>query len=249
MAEEHVTIFSNAMNEWEVATEQQSMNAFNNAISLMLLAIKKSPEPFARMYAFLSMAYYEAGICQAQQPGRNSEKQAKQLIDNAISYANSALEIEPLEFRAQLVKTYIASDKLLYLQGGVSNLIPRAGISAAGVLEFFGRAASTGVAAGKVGASQIKFKGEVKHLQEIYDQVFSEYFMDATEFCYFTEQLLNIADYCTNNKLAGAKEIFTSIVNVNPDDLKYDDLSDDGKVEVEQEVVKLRSLAEGRLMM
>jgi tetratricopeptide (TPR) repeat protein len=211
MAEEHVTLFNNALDEWEIAAKEQNMSAYNNAISLMLLAIKKSPEPIARIHAYLARAYYEAADCQLQQPGRHSEKQFFQLINNALRYADSALKIDPLEFRAQLVKTFLSTRKL-------------------GIGLFFRR--------------------ELNRLKEIYDRAFSEYYVDASEYCQFTKDLLNIADYCINdNKKAIAKDIFTSILNVNLDDLDYDDLSDDGKVEVGLEVAKLRSLAEGRLMM
>jgi hypothetical protein len=249
MSEEHVTMFTNAMNEWDIATEHQNINSYNNAVSFMLLAIKKAPEPFPKMHSFLAMIFYEAAICQAQQSDRHAEKKSKQLVDSAIAQANTALQLSPREFRAQLVKTFVASDNILYLTGGASNLIPRHGISGKGFVEFLGRAASTSVAAGRVGVSQAKFKGEVKSILEIYNQEFSEYYIDATDFCYYTDQLMLIADFDNNNKLGGARDIYQSIMNVELGDLKYDDLDDETKKEVEQEVLRLRALAEGRMMM
>lgn len=249
MSEEHVTMFRNAMDEWTIASEHQNMNSFNNAISFMLLAIKKSPEPYPKMHSFMSMIFYEAAICQAQQNIRDAGKKSNQLVNKAISHANTALQLNEWAFRAQLVKTFVASDNILYMTGGASNLIPRHGVSGKGFVEFLGRAASTSVAAGRVGVSQAKFKGEVKRMLEIYDHEFAEYYVDATDFCFYTEQLMLIADFCSNNKISGAVDIYTSIMNVDLSDLKYDDLNDDAKKEVEQEVLRLRALAEGRKMM
>lgn len=249
MAEEYAIHFTNAMQEWSNASTNQSMNGFNNAISFMLLAIKKAPEPNERIHSFLAMIYYEAAICQSQENGRNIEKKVKALVDKALDQAKIALQIIPLSFYAQLVKAFIASDNVLYLQGGASNLIPKNGISVAGVTEFFFRAGSMGVAAGKVGVSQSKFKKEAKQLLDIYTTIFSEYYMDASDFIDYTEQLFLIADFCTRTQLSGAKEIYTGISEVALEDLKYDAYSEDDKPQIENEVVRLHSLAEGRLEM
>lgn len=249
MTEEFAHMFNNAMQEWDDASNQQDMNKFSNAISFMLMAIKKAPQAYEQIHAKLSMIYYDAALCQAKQPGRRVEKITKDLVDKAMEQANIALKLEPLSFNAQLVKTYIASDNLLYLQGGASNLVPKNGISVAGVTEFLVRAGSMGVAAGKVGVSQTKFKNEVKRLLEIFDGLFSEYYIPATDFIDYCNQFFLIADFCTNNKLAGAKDIFTSITNVKVEDLNYDNLTEEGHNQVEQEVYRLRALAEGRLMM
>ncbi len=249
MAEEYAIHFSNAMQEWGTASKNQSMSSFNNAISFMLLAIKKAPEPLEKIHAFFAMIYYEAATCQSQESGRNVEKKVKALIDNALQQANTALEIHPLSFNAQLVKTYVASDNILYMQGGASNLVPKAGFSAAGVTEFLVRAGSMGVAAGKVGVSQAKFKKEAGRLLEIYSEIFTEYYMDASDFIDFTGELFNVADFCSRNQLSGAKEIFSGIANVDLNDLRYEDYSDEEKAAMEAEVVRLHSLAEGRLMM
>ncbi|QRN82095.1 hypothetical protein JR338_06480 [Chloroflexota bacterium] len=249
MTEEFVHMFNNAMQEWDEAVKQQDMNKFNNTISFMLMAIKKAPEPNAIIHSNLAMIYYDAAICQAQQPGRRVEKMAENLINKAINEANTALKIEPLSFNSQLVKTYIAADNILHIPGGASNLVPKNGLSAAGVTEFFVRAGSMGVAASKVGVSQAKFKSEVKRLLEIFDSLFSEYYLQATDYIDYSNRLFSIADFCTNSKLAGAKDIFTSLMNVVVDDLKYDDLTEEDKNLVEQEVYRIRALAEGRLMM
>lgn len=249
MTEEFVHMFNNAMQEWGEASKQQDMNRFNNTISFMLMAIKKAPEPYAKLHSNLAMIYYDAAICQAQQPGRRVEKMAQDLIDKCISQANTALKIEPLSFNSQLVKTYVAGDNILHIPGGASNLVPKNGLSAAGVTEFLVRAGSMGVAAGKVGVSQAKFKNEVKRLLEIYDNLFNEYYLQATDYIDYSNQLLTIADFCANNKFSGAKEIFTSVTNVKVEDLKYDDLTEEETNMVEQEVYRIRALAEGRLMM
>lgn len=250
MSEEYEIILDNALKEWRKASENQDLNAYNNAASYFLLGIKKAREPMPRAHALLAMAYYETASCWAQTGRRDSEKQAEKFSKLANEQVSIALQHEPLEYRAQLVKTWIAGDNVRYMQGGISNLIPRSRGLVDAIFETGFRAAGAGIAATRVEASKAKFRSELTSLLSIYKKIFSEYKIDAPEFVFFSDNLISIADFCVNNKLFDVQQIYSSILNVSPDnDLSYEDL-DEGEVEeVKQEVVRVRALAEGRSMM
>lgn len=247
MPDEVAILVSNAMREWETATEHQNLNAYNNTVSLFLLAIKKSPQPIARLHSWLCMVYYEMAICYAN--ASNADRWVTKSLNSALEQANMALRLDSLEFRAQLIKTYISSDKLLYMKGGVSNLLPSNSSGFIdGVFEVMGRAIGTGIAAGRVEATRVKFKTELTALLTMYNKLFSEYYIDATEFLFYSDQLMTIADYCTINHLWGGREIYSSILAVMLDDLKFDNLDGELKAEVSGEIVRIRTLAEGRML-
>lgn len=247
MADEIGTILESAMREWDVASEQDSIPAYKNAEGMFLLALKKAGKPIPRIHSFLAMLYYELAICYSKKQERNSAKYANEAVKLATKYADTALQNEPLEFRAQLIKTYIAGDNVLFLNGGVSNLVPESsGVSA--IFEIAGRAIGTGAAAAQVSVSKSNFKKELERLFAIYNELAVNYVMPATEFFFFANKLLGIADFCSENRLFGPKEIYTIVANVNIDELDFDDFDPEVKSEALAEITYFKTLAEARLM-
>ena len=143
MADEVGTILGNAMKEWDSAREQNDIALYKNAAGMFLLGIKKAGKPLPRIHSFLAMLYYDLAECYSE---KQNSAGAKESINLAVKYADLALQNETLEFRAQLIKTYIATDNLKVFTGGISTLMPQSrGIAA--VFEVAGRAVGTGIAA------------------------------------------------------------------------------------------------------
>lgn len=244
MTDEVGMVLENAMQEWDVAQEKNDISSFKNAAGLFLLGIKKAGKPLPRIYSFLAMLYYDLSMCYAEKQNASNMKEA---TNSAIKYSDVALQHEPLEFRAQLIKTYIAADNLKYFTGGLSSLIPESrGVSA--IFEVAGRAIGTGVAASRVSMSKSNFRKELEHLISIYSEFSEKYVMPATEFLFFANKLLLIAEFCAENNLFGAKEIYTGVSNVNLDELDYNGLDPEIQPEISQELVRFKTTAEARLM-
>ena len=129
MADEIGTILGNAMQEWDFAGEKDDISSYKNAEGLFLLALKKAGKPLPRVHSFLAMLYYDLAISYSKRQDRNAAKFSSEAANSATKHADIALQNEHLEFRAQLIKTYISGDNVLFLNGGVSNLIPRSNSS------------------------------------------------------------------------------------------------------------------------
>jgi len=248
MADEIGTILGNAMQEWDFAGEKDDISSYKNAEGLFLLALKKAGKPLPRVHSFLAMLYYDLAISYSKRQDRNAAKFSSEAANSATKHADIALQNEHLEFRAQLIKTYISGDNVLFLNGGVSNLIPQSRDIVGAIFEGVGRAIGTGAAAAQVSMSKSTFRKELEKLLAIYTEIDSNYVMEATEFFFFANKLLGIADFCTENKLFGAKEIYTIIGNVNIDELNFDDVDPEMKDESLSEISRFKTLAEARLM-
>lgn len=248
MTDEIGAIFQSAMEEWDVASEKDDIPAYKNAEGLFLLGLQKAGEPLPRVHSFLAMLYYELAICYAKKQDRNSAKFSSDAVNSATKHADIALQHDNLEFRAQLIKTYIAGDSVLFLSGGISNLIPQSRDVVGAIIEGVGRAINVGAAAAQVSMSKSAFKKELENLLRIYTELDTNYNMPATEFFFFANKLLGIAEYCSENELFGAKEIYTIVSSVKIDELDYDDIDPEMKSEALKEVSRAKTLAEARLM-
>jgi hypothetical protein len=248
MTDESNLLFDQAMQEWDVANEKDSISSYKNAEGLFLLGLKKLDKPIPRIYSFLSMLYYDMALCYARKQNEREQKAANESINSATKYANLALQHEPLEFRAQLIKTYIASDNILYLSGGMSNIIPQSKDVVTAIFEGVGRAINTGAAMAQVSMSKSAFKQELEKLLVIYTELSKEYILSVTEFFFFANKLLGIADFCSENKLFGAKEIYTLICNVDINELDADSINPEMQSEILKEISTFKKLAEARLM-
>ncbi|MBW7843889.1 MAG: hypothetical protein H3C40_14300 [Ignavibacterium sp.] len=248
MTDEIGAIFQSAMEEWDVASEKDNIPAYKNAEGLFLLGLQKAGKPLPRIHSFLAMLYYELASCYAQKQERNSAKFASEAVNSATKHADIALQNDNLEFRAQLIKTYIAGDNVLFMNGGVSNLIPQSKDVVGAIFEGFGRAIGTGAAAAQVSMSKSAFKKELEKLLAIYTELDTNYNMPATEFFFFAKKLLGIAEYCSENRLFGTKEIYTLISAIKIDELDFDDVDPEMKPEALKEISRFKTLAEARLM-
>ncbi|MGB4323417.1 MAG: hypothetical protein WBJ23_08765 [Anaerolineaceae bacterium] len=248
MPDEIGTIFQSAMEEWDVASENDNIPAYKNAEGLFLLGLQKAGKPLPRIHSFLAMLYYELASCYAKKQERNSAKFASEAVNSATKHADIALQNDNLEFRAQLIKTYIAGDNVLFMNGGVSNLIPQSKDVVGAIFEGFGRAIGTGAAAAQVSMSKSAFKKELEKLLAIYTELDTNYNMPATEFFFFANKLLGIAEYCSENRLFGTKEIYTLISAIKIDELDFDDVDPEMKPEALKEISRFKTLAQARLM-
>ncbi len=248
MTDEIGEIFQNAMEEWDVASEKDNISAYKNAEGLFLLGLKKAGKPLPRVHSFLAMLYYELAGCYAKKQERNSARFANESVNSATKHADIALQNDSLEFRAQLIKTYISADNLLVMNGGVSNLIPQSRDVAGAIFEGIGRAIGTGAAATQVAMSRSAFKKELEKLFTIYTELETNYNVRATEFFFFANKLLGIAEFCSENRLFGAKEIYTMISRVEIEELDFDDIDPESKPDLTKEISRFKTLAEARLM-
>jgi len=247
MNETITNIVNNAIEQWEAAGDEYNLPCLKNAESLFLLAIQKSPEPYSRLYALLSMVYYDMGLSYINNNGRNAEKFMKKSYNSATLYANKALDLNKFEFRAQLIKTYISADNLKYLNGGLSNLVPQSG---GGILdsffEFTGRAVGTGIAATQVSLSKANFKNELNNLLTLFNSKKAEYYIEFSEYYFMAERFFIIADFCHENNLFGKNEIFKALSEVKEQDIDFEDISDDSKEEALSELNRITLLSQAR---
>lgn len=240
-------LVENALQEWEYATENDSVRSYKNAEGLFLLALKRAGEPIPRIHSLLAKLYYELALSHSKRRERNAAGAMDEAITSAHKHAGIALQHDELEFRAQLIKTYIAGDNVLYLNGGLSNLVPdSSGIDA--IFEFAGRAVYTGTTATKVRLSQSKFKEEVEQLISIYNKLDTDYALPAGEFLYMADRLAEIAEFCSENRLFGGKEIYSILANTDVDRLDFNAIEAGKKAAVFREAMNLKTLAEARLM-
>lgn len=247
MADKYTGIVQKALAEWEAASESKSVSAYNDAAGFFLLALKKAGKPIPRLHSFLGMLYYDLAICYSSMTDRNAARLTSEAISSSVRHSDVALEIDELEFRAQLVKTYIARDSVLYLKG--VDLAPNSSDIASAIGEMLGKAIGTGAAATRVALSKSNFKKELEKLLAIFSQLHEEYYLDAAEFLVFCDKLLAIADYTAKNRLFGAKEIYEVLLGVNVKDLKYDNI--DGpknKKAVKAQISEFVTIAEARQM-
>jgi hypothetical protein len=248
MVDEVGTILENAIREWDFASEQNSIPAYKNAKGLFLLALKKAGKPIPRIHSFLAMLYYDLAICYSKKQDRNSARYANEAIKSATKYADTALQNEPLEFRAQFIKTCIVGDNILFLNAKTLN----SALESRGVMgnffEVVGRVIGIGAGAAQVSVSKSNFKKELERLLAIYDEFSANYVMPASEVFFFANKLLGIAEFCSENRLFGPKEIYTIIANINVEELDFDDLDSEVKAEVLEDINYFKTLAEARLM-
>lgn len=248
MADEYIGIAQKALAEWEAASESKNVSGYNNAAGLFLLALKKAGKPIPRLHSFLAMLYYELAICHSSMNDRNTARLTSEAISAAVRHADVALEINELEFRAQLVKTYIAGDSVLYLKG--VDLAPNSRDVASAIGEMLGKAIGTGAAATRVALSRGNFKKELEKLLVVVSQLHEEYYLDATEFLFFCNKLLAIADFAAENRLFGAKEIYELLLKVKIKELKYEDIDDpESKEAVKAQIEEFVTIAEARQIM
>lgn len=248
MTDEYIGIAQKALVEWEAASENKNVSGLNNAAGLFLLALKKAGKPIPRLHSFLAMLYYDLAICHSSMNDRNAARLTSEAISSSVRHADLALETNELEFRAQLIKTYIAGDNVLYLKG--VDLAPNSRDVASAIGEMLGKAIGTGAAATRVALSKNDFKKELEKLLAIVSQMEEEYYVDATEFLFFCNKLLAIADYTAENKLFGAKGIYELLLKVDIQELKYENIDEpEDRNAVKAQIEEFMTIAEARQMM
>lgn len=135
----------------------------------------------------------------------------------------------------------IAASKVEVLNMNPRGLIPR-GIGAKYLFEVGGKVLKGAFDASKTAISQNRFKAEIEKLLAIFTNVCNKE-IEAIEFLYFTEQLFSVADLILETKLSmpgGNPPIYAVIANVPLNNVVYE------SSEEQQEVSKIRRLAEGR---
>lgn len=237
-------MFNQAIEIWLDAESNTSnplaqLAAYRNALALMQAVIKASPEPLPRVWALMSMIYYDCAAATLQTGSRNAAKENKDFGQKSIEAAKKALSLDPLEFRAQFILTVIASDLIMELTSGVGQAISG---GAVGLLSF-------GSAKLQVKNSRDKFAAEATALAKIATQYFNEYQVPASEYLYIVSQLKLIADFCIqNNFQPQARLQLQAILAADETDILFDDLEGDDLQQAQKEFRTVRMLAQAQVV-
>lgn len=229
--QEALEFFYQGIEILENAGENLSKRDRLDAISLLSLATQKVDNVFPRAHSLLAMLYYE------HEDSRSAD-----------SHANTALEQDEDEFRAQFVKMQIAADNVQVLTGSVAGSIMPRGIGAKHLFGSIFRAGKAAVTSGQVAATQLKFKNEVTKLIEIFQRNLSYEEVPSIEFTYCAGQLMAVADFILEHEVpmpGGKPNIFSVIANSPTENIVY---SEEYGEQEYNEVNRIKRLAEGRAL-
>lgn len=217
---ESIKLFDQALTLMQNMGDGPDPRTARNAISYLTLAIEKAGAPFARAHAFKALLFLE------------------DLDDanTAWTEAEAALKLDPLEFRAQNVKTRIAGGSVTVSSVGAGGLLKSL---------FSGSAkqsynASYEVSAAK--ASQRRFNSEAKRLMDIFQSLCSQP-LDAGEYLYFAEQMVDIADRVIENRIPLDRKLnlYECVAATPTNNLRYQSEAE------KQGVQEIKLLAKGRV--
>jgi hypothetical protein len=197
-----------------------------DVVSLLKVAVRDAGIPFPLAEALLGMTYISLGD-----------------TNSAKKYANMALEHNPLELRAQLVKVDISMQNLQVMEGNAVSLLP-SGIGAKYLFAAIFRMVRALFVGGAVANTQVRFRGEVAKLIEIFQELFAQE-QPAEDFLFFASRFIAIADVLqSNNVLEPARQLSLAVASVSLSNLIYD--GSDFDAELKDEVAKIRRIAQGR---
>lgn len=231
-SDEAIELFTQAINIMKTAGDHPTERQYRDALSLMSLAAQKAGEPFPLIHMAMAQAYYDMGD-----------------LDNAWNAATRALEQDPENFDAQLVKVCIAADTVQIVDSSDGGAVGsgwrllRAMFSGSSRTSYqagkeFGEKAVGGTIAKQ---SQLRFKNEVLSLLRIFETLCTSGF-GADLFLKYANDLIGVADAINKHGIPFRSEVnvYAAIARVSVDKLTY--TNDQQR----QEVVKVRRIAEGR---
>ncbi len=218
--------FNQAWDLWDKAEENKRDDKLRNDVAaLLMLAIHKAGAPFPRAHSFLAIFLEDLH--------RESE---------AAQHANLALQQNPNEFRAQLVKIDLSLKGVKVMKVGARDFVPELNSGAMGfAFDLVFKGLFMGGTLVHTQATQSSFKNEIIKLIQIYTNVSNDN-TDVDEYLYMAEMMIIFGDIIKDIPMPGGKpNIFAEIVKAPVDKLYFA-----GK---EQEVKFIRNKAEGRSML
>ena len=228
LSEEAIDVFLRAAEILEADPSTLNERRIRDAVSLLKVAIQSAGAPFPRAEALLGMVYISL-----EDP------------KNAKKYANAALEHNPLELRAQLVKLDLAIQNLQVMEGSAASLLPT-GIGAKYIFAAIFRMARGLFIGGSVASTQVHFRSEVSKAVEIFQEVSSQE-LHAAEFLFFADRFIAVADILQASNFSGAAQrLYSSVAAVSIDDLVLYEDEENGE-ELMQAVTEIHQIATGRV--
>lgn len=241
--------FGNALIMWQQAAQSQNLTGMLDASAMMQLAQRQNGEPNANVMAFLALINYDISVMYANSSVRNSEKEYKKFKSLATQNADTAIGMDPINFRARLVKALQAADEIRVTNFGARDLVENP-FGAQGWFKMLGNLGQAGVATAQAQASQSAFANKLGELISAYTVTFGDFYQDAEEFLFCTDFMFRLADFCREHHIVSAKEasIYAAITAVNLEDLTYEGYEEEAVVEVKKAIAQMRSLATARSM-
>ena len=226
VSSEAYSYYQKAWDLWDKAGEKDKNNALNNdCISLFMLAISKAGGPFPRAHSWLAIFLQDL----------QREKEAAQ-------HAAIALQEDPYEFRAQLVKIDLSLNNVKVMKKGAGALMPNLNQSAeSAAVEFVFNGIFMGGHYAHTRKTQNDFKKEVLKLIDIY-RYLNTVNTDVDEFLYMSELMVSYGDGFRDIPMPGGRpNLFAEVVNAPINRLIMRGC--------EQDVQLIRDKAEGRSML
>lgn len=104
-------IVENAENEWDIAKEKESVQIYQSAEKLFLLAIKKSVKPAPEIHARLAWMYYQMHFLDYRNE-KNAEALKSQALNKASDQADISLKHDAENLTAQFIKTWVREERI-----------------------------------------------------------------------------------------------------------------------------------------
>jgi hypothetical protein len=216
-------LFEQALTEWDNTKESNQDEKLRRDIaSLLSTAIQKADAPFPRAHSLLSIFLCDLG----------QEREA------AIE-AELALNEDPNEFRAQLVKIDIAWKGTKIKKLGIGDFLQQEKSFEAALLASAMKGVFSVLAAASAIATQAVLNTEFDRLVKIFRYICSTN-TDAEEFSFMAQRLIDIGDMLIKIPMSTRPNLYLEVVNAPIDLLQY---SDDKQAAF---IKKLVAIANGR---
>lgn len=216
---------------WSIAQKEQNLPHYRSAIALIKSGLNEATEPVPYWWGMLALLNYEAGVLAYQQ----SATDANLLVKSAEIHARTALRDNSLDFRSQLVLTYLAGDAI------TEKVTFEDVVNGGGVL---GTIFGTAIKGTRAHSSRSKFCNHIDILLQAFDKAMHED-PDCRTFLELSERLSGIADFCRDMGLQKQeKVIYRAIADVDFTTLTYDDLDTKEAKEFREMVDNVSTLAE-----
>ena len=222
---EAIEHFNRAIDKWNNTEEsKRDDNLRRDICAELALAIKKASAPLPRAHALLAMFLNDLG----------DDK-------NAAYHANIALQQNPDEFRAQLVRidvalkgvkvTKVRGRDLIEFSGGFDNMY----------WGTVGRLFGAGISSLSSRSTQASFKNEVVRLAQIFKNVCKTN-TDVDEYLMMAQALIALGDFIKDVPMPGGRpNLYLEVLSAPTEQLD--------KVGQEEKILEVRRMAEGRSLL
>lgn len=203
---------------WTEKSAANDLSAMLDAIAMMKMSVDQLLEPHSFAKAALALVCYDTCvmIVQSGQDQRFSRK-LEQCFCWIMEYADKALVDDPLEFRAQFIKTVVASDDFAANNTGIGDLVANAKRERNSFMKgfSFGKNAVTSL------TSRRSYQAELDKLLHVYTEGFATYYKSFDEFLECSAKLLLFADFAEQQRVGDPKKVLQAVLSVKLDDLEY----------------------------